>query len=295
MSHPTDRLAEYAASTLPDRAAAAVAAHLAQCAACRQDTSAWQRIAEGVRDQLAPAPTGLFSALRDRLTPPSPRPGTPPPYRAVPGTRPVARAVGLLAHQWRLVGWRVWIVAALVLAAGTAVAGWATAPAEAVLATVVPLVAALVVAAACGDDDPSGELLRATPTSVRTILLARLTLVLGVIFGAAMVGSLALSLAGAGEPGRLLAAWLGPMVLLSAVSFALASTWRPAVGGSAALALWTLRALAVSGSLDAELASVIEAAWRTTWPALTVAGALVAGALLLLPRLPPLRTARLGR
>lgn len=295
MSHPTDRLAEYAAGTLPDRAAATVAAHLSRCAVCQQDASAWQRIAEGVRDQLVPAPTGLFSALRDRLTPPPPRPGTPPPYRAVPGGRPVARAVGLLAHQWRLVGWRVWIVAAMVLAAGTAVAGWATAPAEAVLATVVPLVAALVVAAACGDDDPPGELLRATPTSVRTILLARLTLVLGVLFGAAVVGSLGLSLAGAGEPGRLLAAWLGPMVLLSAVSFALASTWRPAAGGSAALALWTLRTLAVSGALDAGVAGVVEAAWRTTWPVLTVAGVLVLGVLALAPRLPQPAPARLGR
>jgi hypothetical protein len=159
---------------------------------------------------------------------------------------------------------------------------------------VVPLVAALAVAAACGNDDPPSELIQAAPTSVRTILLARLTLVLGAVFGAAVVGSLALSLAGAGGPGQLLAAWLGPMVLLSAVSFALSLTWRPAVGGTAALSLWAVRVLAASGSLDADLSGVVEAVWRTTWPSLAVAGALVVGVLAIAPRLPLTGTARFG-
>lgn len=295
MRHPTDRLAEYAAGTLAARDAAAVEAHLSRCAVCRQDAESWQRVAEGVRVGVSPAPASVFVAVRSRLgTRYVSGRTTTPAYRAVPGEYPVARAIGLLTRQWRLVGWPVWGVSAAVLVAGTALAAWVPASAQSVLAVVVPLVAALAIASACGGGEPPDELIRATPTSVRTILLARLTLVLGAIFGAAVAGTLVLSLAGAGGPDRLLAAWIGPMSLLSAVSFAFSVAWRPAAGLSAALALWALRVLVASGSLDGALSGMVEAVWRTSWPVLAVAVALVAGGVVLVPHLPSPHSPQFG-
>ncbi|MEV0134543.1 hypothetical protein AB0H83_39545 [Dactylosporangium sp. NPDC050688] len=182
----------------------------------------------------------------------------------------------------------------MVLVAGIVLAGWVSVPAQPVLAVVVPLAAALAVAGACGGDELPGELVRATPTSVRTVLLARLTLVLGAVFVAALIGSLVLSVAGAGGPGRLLAAWLGPMVLLSAVSFACSVAWRPAVGLSAALAVWVLRVLLASGSVDGAVGGAAEAMWRTSWPPLVVSAALVGGVLAIAPRLASSRIVRFG-
>ncbi|MFC0505334.1 zf-HC2 domain-containing protein [Micromonospora costi] len=295
MRHPTGQLAEYVAGTLPARDAAAVAAHLPRCPACRQEVAGWQHLADGVRARMAPAPAAVLAAVRRRLAAPNAAGSVaaPPVYRAVPGARPLARAAGLLAHQWRLVGWRVWAVSAVVLVAGMALAGWVSVPAQPVLAVVVPLVGALAVASACGGDALNDELIRATPTSVRTVLLARLTLVLAAVFVAALAGSLVLSLAGAGGPGRLLAAWLGPMVLLSAVSFAFSVIWRPAVGLSAALAVWALRALMAAGHADPAVAGAVEAMWRTSWPPLVTAGALVAGVLAIVPRLASMRTVQI--
>lgn len=296
MRHPTEQLAEYVAGTLTADDAAAVAAHLSQCVACRQEVAGWQHMAEGVRSRLAPAPASVLVAVRRRLAASyaGGRAAGPPVYRAVPGACPVARAAGLLAHQRRLVGWRVWAVSAVVLVAGIVLAGWVSVPAQPVLAVIVPLVAAFAVAGACGADELPDELIRAMPTSVRTVLLARLTLVLGAVFMAALIGSLVLSLAGAGGPGRLLAAWLGPMVLLSAVSFAFSVTWRPAVGLSAALAVWVLRVLMASGLVDGAVGGAVEAMWRTSWPPLVVSGALVGGVLAIAPRLASLRTVQFG-
>lgn len=296
MRHPTGQLAEYVAGTLPAHDAAAVAAHLARCAACRQEVAGWQHLAEGVRSRLAPAPAAVLGAVRRRLAASyaGGRAAGPPLYRAVPGARPVARAAGLLTHQWRLVGWRVWVASATVLVAGIVLAGWVSVPAQPVLAVVVPLGAALAMAGACRADELPDELIRATPTSVRTVLLARLTLVLGAVFVAALTGSLVLSVAGADDPGRLLAAWLGPMVLLSAVSFAFSVVWRPAVGLSAALAVWVLRVLIASGAVDGAVGGAAEAMWRTSWPPLVVSGALVGGVLAIAPRLASSRIVRFG-
>lgn len=295
MKHPTGRLADYVAGTLPDHEAAAVAAHLSQCETCRQDAVGWHRVAESVRARVMPAPTSVIAAVRGQLAASraESRAAAPPVYRAVPGTRPVVQAVGILSHQARLVGWQVWVVSAMVLVAGIVLAGWVPDSTEPVLAVVVPLASALAVASACGGEEPPDELIRATPTSVRTILLARLTLVLGAVFLGAATGSLGLSLVGAGDPGRLLAAWLGPVVLLSAVSFAFSVAWRPTVGLSTALALWVLRVLVACGALDAAMAGVVETVWRTSWPPLVVAGVLVTGVLAAAPQLTSARAVQL--
>jgi hypothetical protein len=299
MRHPSDLLASFVAGTLPDdEAADRVARHVARCRDCAAEVASWRRVAGAVRQRAgagAAPPAGLFDAVLARLSAAGELVSTGrvarltvPRYAATPGSAAGARAVRILVRQWRLVDRRVWPVAGAVLAVGTACAAWARpGHSGAVLAMVVPLVAALSVAGACGGGaDPAAELVAASPTGMRRVLLARLTLVLGAIFGAASLASLGLAWADLGDPLRLFAAWLGPMVLLSALSFTVSVLWRPAGGVGAALALWGVRVLAGPALLDHTVADLVEPLWRTSGPVLAGAVVLVAGTLALLPSLP---------
>src|SRR4029453_11446068 len=117
-------------------------------------------------------------------------------YGAPIATRPGRRALAVLAHQARLVRWPVWTVSAGALLVATVAAALSPAgTAGRVLAAVVPLVAALAVAGACGSgSDPADELARSTITSPRVVLVARLTPVLGATVAAALVGTAVVAL-----------------------------------------------------------------------------------------------------
>ncbi|GIG88723.1 anti-sigma factor family protein [Plantactinospora endophytica] len=293
MTHPSDLLAAYAADTISADRADSVARHLAECSGCTAELAAWRRVADAVGDRVAAfaaPPARLRDTLLARLASVRGAAGAPvvPRYAAPLGGAAWRRAVRILAAQRRLVDRRTWLVAAVVLAVGAAVAGWSPpGTSEQVLAIVVPLVAALGVAGACGNGtDPADELVAASLTGVRAVLLARLTLVLGAILGAASVASLGLAWVDAGAPLGLFAAWLGPMALLSAVSFALSVLWRPAVGIGVAMALWVLRLLAGGNALDGTVDRLVEPLWRTSGPLLLTAALLMAGTVLLLPHLP---------
>lgn len=296
MNHPTALLAAYAGGSLTPEEAGTVAGHLAGCDACAAEVAAWETVARAARARasaVAPAPPGLFAAIQARLTGPEAL----TPYRAPLGNRPVARVALLLLRQPRLIGWPVWTIAAALLVAGTAVA--AAAPpgvAGALLASVVPLAAALSVAGACGGtEDPAGELVAASPTPARAVLLARLTVVLAAVFVAAATASVALVGLRGGAATALLAAWLGPMVLLAAVSFALSALWRPGPAVGVALGVWVAQVLASTGVLHHTVAAWVAVVWRTDAPVLVVAAALVAGTLLLAPRVPARAAVRYGR
>ena len=297
MTHPTELLAEFVAGTLPAATAARVGEHLVGCPECARTAAGWRRVAGAVTERVAavpPPPPGLLDAVLTRLS--GERSGAAaivPRYAAPLGSAPLARAGRVLARQWRLVDRRVWPVGAAVLAFGTGLAALAPSGLSGqVLGLVVPLVAALAVAGACASGDPADELVLTTRTGVRAVLLARLTLVLGGTFVAASIASAILGRYAAGGPAGLLAAWLGPMALLSALSFALSVLWRAAVGIGAAMALWVLRLLAGTtaltggGTLDATVHRAIESLWHTSGPVLLAAVVLVAVTVLLLPHLP---------
>ncbi|WP_433353785.1 hypothetical protein ACQP25_10040 [Microtetraspora malaysiensis] len=293
MNHPTELLPDYAAGVLPDPAA--VAAHVEACAECAAETESWRSIRTAVTERAAavaaPAPA-IFAAIRARIgsagsaarTRPVPR------YGGALGERPWRRAVGLFARQRTLIRWPVWGVSAAALVLGGVLAARVTplGLAPHALATVIPLAAAIAVAGACGTErEPVGELLAATPTSPRVVLLARLTLVLGVIVTGGLLVTLALTpLQPVGSALGLVTAWFGPLVPLSALSFALSVLWRPSVGVGAAMALWLLRMIATTGEINRAVAAAVEPLWSPGSGVLVGAAALVAVTVLLSPRLP---------
>jgi hypothetical protein len=344
--HPTELLAAYAAGVAPAAGAVSAAnpageltAHLASCATCAAEVESWRKVAGVVRERAARVPhprPGIWVAIRERLgdtgiengqtsiptgiptgIPAGIATGVPggvPRYGAAMGGRPLERAIGLIAHQWRLIRWPVWAASASILATATVLAAMAPAGAAGrVLAAAVPLVAALAVGVACGSDaDPGTELVRSAPTSPRAVLLARLTLVLGGVVAGGLVASAVLALgagggAADGVPGvsppeetpgpyvsgellegmfALVATWFAPLVPLTAVSFALSVFLRPSAGVGAAMGLWVVHALSSAPGVGPLLGRLVEPVWSPDAAVFVAAVALLAATLIAAPRLP---------
>mgnify|MGYP001206771481 CR=1 FL=1 len=229
----TDLLAAYVSGGLGEAERRGVAEHLDQCAECARQQEEWVALREAVRARqpavsLHPA---LLQNVRLRVAPARPTPD--------PRTLLI-----LLMAQAPLVRQQIWAASALVLTLGCLVALSAGRGGGSVLALLAPVVAAVGVGFIYGPgNDPPLELALATPTSPRLILLARLTLVCGYDLLLAILASLLV--VGMGQaPGslaHLISLWLGPMLLLSALSLWL-SLWRgPATGVLVALAAWAVR------------------------------------------------------
>jgi hypothetical protein len=202
-----------------------------------------------------------------------------------PGRRHLRYLAELVRAEARLVRAAVPVASALVLALGVAVVrlGTGTGTAAEMLALVAPIVAAAGVAGTHrAGHDPAAELVAATPTSGRVLLLVRLTLVLVLDLALALAASavLAASATASGDAAAgldvLVAAWLGPMALLSALSLLVAVRFGPDVALGVAVGLWSLRVLAGEQLLgESRLLGLVLDVW-TTNPAVLVASA-VAG------------------
>jgi anti-sigma factor RsiW len=244
----------YAAGSLADADRDRVRAHLAGCARCRADLAAWRAIAAAApsADQRAPEPVQLVrtvltrSALGERPSEPG------------PGSRPLRHLrylAALVLAEARLIRLAVPVASALVMALGvtfvliraaTEEPGTSTAAGD-LLALVAPIVAAAGVAGAYRSrHDPAAELVAATPTSGRFLLLVRLTLVFGYDLVLALAASAVLAVTAADTTSldMLIGAWLGPMALLSSLSLLVAVRFGPDVALGTAVGLWALRVFA---------------------------------------------------
>jgi hypothetical protein len=129
------------------------------------------------------------------------------------------------------------------------------------------------------------ELALATPTSPRLVLLARVTIVFGLDVLLALAASALLGATGLSPDGfeALVLRWLGPMLMVSALSLCVAVRFGPATGIGAGLGLWTgLAALPLS--LDGAAAGVIGPFLTTDALTVGIGAALIAGLVALLPR-----------
>ena len=273
-----EQLAAYAAGTLSASARAGVAQHLAACARCQADLAAWQAVRDAARAALPAAVTprrDLLAGVQARLE--GGRAGAPG------GPRHAALlALQLLGVQQRLLRRRLLAGCALVLALGLPVAASAAnGMGGALLALLAPLAAAVGVALTCGPEaDPAREVTMATPTAPRAVLLARFTVIVGYDMIFALAASVVMVLAGgAGPLPAVVAQWLGPLLLLAALSLVLSLWLGPPVAAGCALGLWAARVLA--GALPPALTvtpflEVIAFLWSTNL--LTLGGSLLLGA-----------------
>ncbi|MGQ5262839.1 zf-HC2 domain-containing protein [Micromonospora sp. ZYX-F-536] len=267
-----DLLPAYAAGSLsgPDRDR--VRAHLADCPRCRADLASWQAIAVAAAPGATPPdPASLVRTVLSRST-------IEPIVRRPP--RRVRHLVALVAAEARLIRPAAPIASALVMALGAGlVLLRTTAGADLMLSLIAPIVAAAGVAGTYRSRrDPAAELLAATPTSGRLLLLIRIALVFGYDLVLALGASAVLTATGAaGADGlnELVGAWLGPMALLSSVSLLIAVFLGPDTALGAAVGLWAVRVLA-GGVLipDDWLAWSIIGVWSTNAPVLLASAAL---------------------
>ncbi len=203
--------------------------------------------------------------------------------------------VELLLAQVRVLRREIWAASALIMLLGFGVALVPNAQAGIVLSLFAPLVAAAGVGFIYGpENDPPHELVLATPTSARLILLARLTVVCGYDTLLALIVSAALVGLGLTPDGLipLVGSWLGPMLLLSAVSLWLSLTWGSVGGVGTALALWVVKVLLSSGALrlpsTPTIQQILEVLGQTNLVTLGVAALVVAVACTRLPGQEPL-------
>jgi hypothetical protein len=199
------------------------------------------------------------------------------------------RAWLLLAAQIPVVRRQIWAASAMVVVVSAALVLLADVEGSDVFALLAPLVAAGGIALVYGPEvDPACEVLASTPTSPRAILIARLVLVLAYDTCAFLVGSLLLVALEAGLAFvTLVLAWLGPMLLLSALCLVVTLWLRPAAGIGLALALWAVRVVSESPAhslLRADVASFVRDAWSSRWLVIVLAAALFGCAVLCVPR-----------
>jgi hypothetical protein len=284
-----EMLAGYAAGTVGEPERELVAAHLETCGECRGELATWQAVRTSVRSAApaasAPGPE-LVTAVLQRAQQGDAEPDT---SRRLDPLAAFQQAGALLAGQVPVVRARLWLASALVMALGGALAAADTrGTAGLVLAFVAPVVAAVGLAVVHGPRvDPNLEVALSSPTSPRTVLLARLTLVFGYDLALGLAASAALSATGStGGLWAVVGAWLGPMALLSAVSLAV-SMWRgPNVAMGAAMVLWAARVVTLlpSGGLPPAVQRVAEVLWSTNAATVGLALLIVVVALLWLPR-----------
>jgi hypothetical protein len=292
-----DWLPAYAAGSLRGADRDRVRAHLADCPRCRADLAAWQAIARAAAPGgAAPDPARVVRAALTRSTTEG-RTGPSPDGRPARRLRHLA---ALVLAEARLIRPAVPVASALVMLVGVAIVllqaagGGVAGAADRVLALVAPIVAAAGVAGTYRSRrDPAAELVAATPTSGRLLLLVRIALVFGYDLALAVAASVALSAAGAAGSASLNAlvgAWLGPMALLSSLSLLIAVRFGPDVALGAAAGLWTARVLA-GGVLvrDAWPARYIVEAWSTSVPVLAASAVVAAAAVVMAGRAGPFR------
>lgn len=206
---------------------ATVAEHLETCDACVRALVDWRLIAHSVaEDQPGSAAAKVAPIARASDVHDEPSDGhspAPPAARAAQNTSSAAGALGELASlvraQARLVRVELWPASAVVLLLGIALASLGDSDARTILGIIAPLVAAVGVTLACTpDNDPRLEIALASPVSPRTVLLARLALVVGYDLLLALAASAGLALDG-GEPLiALIDSWLVPMLFLSTIA-----------------------------------------------------------------------------
>jgi hypothetical protein len=297
-----EMLPAYAAGSLRGADRDRVRAHLAGCGRCRADLAAWRAIADAAAPgDVAPDAAGMVRAVRTR----SAIEGSAGAIEGSAGapsdgswTRHARYAAALVMAEARLIRLAVPVASALVMALGVivvlvqaAAVPHPVAGADVVLALVAPIVAAAGVAGTYRSRrDPAAELVAATPTAGRLLLLVRLALVFGYDLVLAVAASAALTAAQGGTASLhvLIAAWLGPMALLSSVSLLVAVRFGPDVALGAAVGLWAVRV--VAGSVfahDEWPASVIVTAWSTNAAILAVSAGFGVAAVVMAGRLDP--------
>lgn len=229
IEHIAGLLAAYVNGTLHPDERERVQQHLLHCETCQQELASWKALRTTAQFSLETTPLPTSNTLAQVWTT----------IDAIPPQRQVARWQSFLSgllHCWLvfkrqvpLIHLSVWIAAPLVILFGgglafydivvihiTAIAGNWSLP---LFTTVSAAAGAAFIYGA--ENDAGLEITLSTPTSIRLIAFFRMVLVVGYNFALAALASTVIAIAHGGGLWQIMQMWLGPMLLLSSLTFAL--------------------------------------------------------------------------
>jgi hypothetical protein len=231
-----DQLPFYITNKLSDEENNVVKEHLAACPTCQKELDDWQAVAESVRS---------YTLEREIPLPPI-SPLIPVSLHRRPTLWQAFRSAANMILAQRVIVTRLGVLPAVLLVILLAPVSTLLIPNGNDL-ILLPMLALVPIAAVCvtaflagPETDPCYEIISATPMYPSTILFARLTLTLSLISCTALLGSLVISMLTPSSLIQVVSVWLGPMLLLSAITTVLALIWSPTIAASIAITLWTI-------------------------------------------------------
>jgi hypothetical protein len=268
-----------------------VRAHLAHCQRCRADLAEWQAVgvmARAATDQVAAPDASVLTAVWALIDAPAPAPE--PAWQVA--LRRLARLWQLLLGQVFLLPRGIWIISAAVVIAGCAsvllMNDGVDVASFSLLGLIVPLVAAAGVAFTYGPEhDPGLEIALATPTSARLVLLSRSLLVFGYNYCLALSVTFTLATLRGISFSLLASLWVGPTLLVGALSLFLTVTLSTTAALMGLAAIWCLRFVEAASSTVQHLLggdSYSGFIWQTNPVMLALALAVLAAAFASVPQ-----------
>ena len=289
--HIVDLLPAYVNGTLGRAASASVRAHLAHCQSCRDDLAEWQTlgaVAQAATELVSAPDASVLAAVWAHID--APAPAAMPVWHVA--LRRAAMLWQLLLGQVSLLPRGIWIISAVVVVAGCTsvllVNSGADFASFSLLGLVVPLVAAAGVAFTYGPEhDPGLEVALATPTSARLVLLSRAVLVFGYNYCLALGVTFTLAALRGFSFSLLASLWVGPTLLVGALSLLLTVTLSTTAALTGLAAIWCLRFVEAASSAVQHLLggdSYSGFIWQTNPAMLALALALLFAAIAYVPR-----------
>lgn len=242
-----EQLLNYGKGFVAPEERAVLEVHIAGCRKCFAELRSWEMITGAVSlCNRSSRPTVSFETSWEALLSRIPVSASVmyPEAPAVTHKRPFVKFAQVLTWQARLLHPAIWLVSALaivfmsVYVSNLGSFGQQTQ----LLSIVLPLIVAMGIAFIC---DPhialDAEMLTATPTSPRLILLCRGALIYGFDLVLGMAATLVLAHVLHEGEGLLAALWLGPTTLLASLSMFVSVWFGPPLALTASTGIWLMR------------------------------------------------------
>lgn len=299
--HIMESLPAYINDTLDARQRKRVYTHLLGCEQCQQTYASWQAIrgsAQAASESILPPSVALLDRVWSEIDAVTPSESTQSATREswpIVVRRHTIHLGQTLSRQVPLIPQGIWAASfAAMVFAFLCVLLWQDAGVSPFLLGIilVPVAAACVAFIYGPEHDPCLELMLATPTSLRLVILSRFLLVTGYNVALALGATLLAILVRGGSFWLLASSWLGPMLLLAALCLLVSVMTNTVVGIACVALLWCLRflvsALTLSGDYtiapNGAALTPFTAIWQTNPVMLVLAVALLLVAMLAAPR-----------